>query len=193
MGDVKQVERKAQILQAALALFAERGYYGTSMADIAASIDMRASSLYNHYSSKHELLATIMTHSQMDLLAAHGAALAGKATPTQQLAASMDCHLTFHAQRQQEVLVANREVKMLQDPERTMLTQLRRDYVSRWVNILERGNAAGEFTCEKPRLTAYALIDMGIGVAIWYRADGEYSLEEMIAHYQDMALRTVGA
>lgn len=189
---MSQSDRQAQIVDAALALFAERGYYGTSMADIAAAINLRASSLYNHFSSKHDLLAAIMISCQQELLREHGGCLSGASTAAQQLAASMRCHLRFHALHQREVMVTNREIKNLEDPDRSMLTQLRRDYVSRWVAIIERGVIDGEFSCSQPRLTSYALIDMGMGTAQWYKPTGLSSLDDLAQLYVEIALRTVG-
>ena len=61
--------RRAEICDAALSVFAERGYHGTSMEEIARVVGMRASSLYNHVSSKQELLAGIMVATMRDLLA----------------------------------------------------------------------------------------------------------------------------
>ncbi|WP_158256094.1 TetR/AcrR family transcriptional regulator [Corynebacterium sp. 13CS0277] len=190
---MKTPGRKSDIRAAAIALFAERGYYGTSMADIADAVHIRASSLYNHVQSKHELLAHIMVSCQQDLLREHGAAMSGAHTPAEQLSASMRCHVRFHATHQREVLVTNREINNLEDPDRTMLTQLRRDYVSRWVAILERGRAAGDFAISHPRLTSYALIDMGMGVAQWYKAEGPVPLEELAEHYVRLARRAVAA
>ena len=44
--------RRDQIAAAALDLFDQRGYHATGMEDIAKAVGMRASSLYNHFSSK---------------------------------------------------------------------------------------------------------------------------------------------
>ncbi len=49
-----------RLLTAAAALFAERGYGGTSMADIAERVGVRKASLYNYYPSKEELLLDLL-------------------------------------------------------------------------------------------------------------------------------------
>ena len=48
------------VLDAALTLFAERGYHGTAVSQIAASLGIRTSSLYNHMRSKQDLLEAIV-------------------------------------------------------------------------------------------------------------------------------------
>jgi len=51
-----------RLLVAAAALFAERGYSGTSMADIAERVGVRKASLYNYYPSKEEILMHLLRH-----------------------------------------------------------------------------------------------------------------------------------
>lgn len=49
-------DRKASILRAAVEAFASEGYHGTSMADIAARVDISSAALYRHYAGKQDLL-----------------------------------------------------------------------------------------------------------------------------------------
>lgn len=53
-------DTKARIAQAALALFAQNGYLGTSMSDIAQQLGITKGALYKHYSSKQEILDQII-------------------------------------------------------------------------------------------------------------------------------------
>ena len=49
-----------RILDAAEALFAERGYDGTTLRDVAARVGLRIPSLYNHFASKESLYAAVL-------------------------------------------------------------------------------------------------------------------------------------
>lgn len=65
-------ETRGQILRAAQALFADRGFSGTSLRDIADELSLSKSAVYYHFSSKDALLAEIlrpMAH-EMDVLRA---------------------------------------------------------------------------------------------------------------------------
>ena len=53
---------KDKIFDAALNLFAEKGYDGVSIRDIAASVGIKESSIYKHYSSKAEILERIVNY-----------------------------------------------------------------------------------------------------------------------------------
>lgn len=49
-----------RILDAAEALFAERGYAGTTLRDVAAEVGLRTPSLYNHFPNKESLYAAVL-------------------------------------------------------------------------------------------------------------------------------------
>jgi TetR/AcrR family transcriptional regulator len=53
-------QTRERILDVAEALFAARGFAGTSMREIASAVDLRAASLYNHFAGKEELYAAVL-------------------------------------------------------------------------------------------------------------------------------------
>ncbi len=55
IGDIKEC-----ILETALELFARSGYLGTSMSDIANRLGITKGALYKHYTSKQEILDSIV-------------------------------------------------------------------------------------------------------------------------------------
>ena len=53
--------RRAQILDAALAVFAERGYAAARMEDIGQRCELSKSGLYAHFTGKEEVFAALLT------------------------------------------------------------------------------------------------------------------------------------
>ena len=53
-------DTKERILETALELFAQNGYLGTSMSDIAGKLGITKGALYKHYTSKQEILDSIV-------------------------------------------------------------------------------------------------------------------------------------
>lgn len=65
--EVREKNTKERILEEALKLFAQSGYMGTSMNDIAAELGVTKAALYKHYKSKQEILDSIVERmNQMD-------------------------------------------------------------------------------------------------------------------------------
>lgn len=65
---------KERISEAALALFAQSGYLGASMSDIAKRLKITKGALYRHYASKQEILDSIverMNRTDYDCAEAH--------------------------------------------------------------------------------------------------------------------------
>ena len=74
IAGVTAAETRERLLQAAADVFAERGYDGTRVADIAAAAGVSNGALYAHFSSKADLLVdALRTHGRRllaDLFAA---------------------------------------------------------------------------------------------------------------------------
>ena len=58
--EIREKKTKEKILEEALKLFAQSGYMGTSMNDIAAKLGVTKAALYKHYKSKQEILDSIV-------------------------------------------------------------------------------------------------------------------------------------
>lgn len=58
----KFVGTKKKLFDSAIKLFAHKGYENVSISDIAASVDIRQSAVYNHFKSKGEILETIYAY-----------------------------------------------------------------------------------------------------------------------------------
>lgn len=76
--------RRAEILQAALRCFAERGYHETTVDDVAASSGLSKGAIYWHFKGKREIFLELFDQ-YMGQLAADAAAAAGAASPDEAL------------------------------------------------------------------------------------------------------------
>jgi AcrR family transcriptional regulator len=183
---------RESVRESALRLFAERGYQLTTMVDIGAALGIRGPSLYKHVASKQELLAEIMTETMMMLIARQRAAVAAGGPPDVQLRRAVEAHVRYHATHREHALVGNREIESLEEPTRAQVVELRSTYERGLRAIIEHGCAAGAFSTAHPRLVSYAILDMGIGLASWYRADGEYDVDTIAYAYANLAAQMVG-
>lgn len=178
---------------AGLALFAERGYRVTTMADIGAALGIRGPSLYRYLSAKQELLAEIMTATMTTLLAGQNAAYVSTGDPVLRVRRMVEAHVRFHAAHRDEAFVGSRELGSLDEPARSTVLGLRRRYEGRLRKAIADGVHAGLFTVSSERLVSYAILDMGMGVAAWFRPDGPHSVDEVAYAYADHALAMLRA
>ncbi len=63
-----QETRRAQILEAAITCFADKGYYGTSVDDIATLTHLSKGAIYHHFGSKRDILLALFEGWSADLL-----------------------------------------------------------------------------------------------------------------------------
>lgn len=95
--DVPRKSRKGEltaerILDAAEEIFAERGYAGTTLRDVAAGVGIRIPSLYNHFESKEALYAAVLERNLQPVfraLSSHPTPEAGRADDPRELVEAM--------------------------------------------------------------------------------------------------------
>jgi AcrR family transcriptional regulator len=184
-------ERKDAIREAALTLFAERGYKGTSMEDVGRFVGIRGPSLYNHISSKQDVLVDIMMTTMYELLGGFDDANVGR-DAEDRLRRIMGAHVSYHALHPRDVRIGNREIPNLDESARNKIVQLRSDYENKWRRLIDSGMEEGAFSVSSTRLAVYAILEMGIGVSQWYRPDGPMSLNQIADQYGEMAARLLG-
>ena len=192
-GDEVVLPNRLQEIQgAALKLFALNGYAATTMADISADIGIKAPSIYNHVDSKHQLLFDLMQRTMDRLLAGFEAAGNDSDAPAPHLRRAVEAHVRYHSRHRYEAFVGNREIRSLQPESRRVILAKRAKYEQRFRDLIQQGANQGVFHVTSVRLTSYALLDMGIGVATWYRPSAEDSEDSLVYLYGELALRLVG-
>ena len=89
-------ERRERILQGAMQLFAERGYEGAAMGEIARAAGITPAVIYDHFPSKAALQIELLERQTAELLGFVGAALSeAPAAPAAQMRAGVDAFFRF--------------------------------------------------------------------------------------------------
>jgi AcrR family transcriptional regulator len=185
-----------RVQEMALVLFAERGYHGVSMRELASALGMTASSLYGHVASKEELLLQlILLGHEEHRDGMRGAVLdVADGSAASQLAAATRAHVRMHATYPTLATVANNELRSLGPDAQAAVQAVRGDAEGLLRDIIERGVRLGEFDCPDPWLAMAAIGAIGIRVASWYRPDtSPYPVEHVCDRYAEFALRIAGA
>lgn len=181
-------------LEAALEAFAERGYDGTSIREIAARAGLSVPGLYHHYPSKQALLVSLTTVVMRDLLDRSRRAVdeAGD-TPSERFDAVVESLLRFHMFRRDQAFVASTEMRSMEPAARHAYVALRDEQQRMVDEIVAAGVEAGVFTTPFPKDAARAVTTMCVAVAGWYRPDGALSPDEIVERYLSVARSAVGA
>jgi AcrR family transcriptional regulator len=181
------------VREAALTLFAQRGYHGTALRDVAAEVGIRTPSLYNHIESKQELLRGILLTTTEQVWSDFETAVAGVADVSERLRLAVVTYALRHAVRRREALIVNRDVASLEEPARSQVMALRRQHELAVREIIIEGAGAGVFRVSDPFLASFAILEMCVSVARWFDPAGALSAEQVAAAHGVFALRLVGA
>lgn len=179
-----------RVRDAALRLFAERGYAAVSMRAIAGEVGVQAGALYNYTPDKQTLLFDLMEGHMTELLSA--AAEHPHMSPQDRLHRFVAFHIEFHHARPDAVFIAYMELRNLTPQNFARIEALRRRYENGLETILRDGVAAGAFDVADTKIATLAIIAMLTGVNTWFRAGGRLSLDEVVSQYWEMTRRAVG-
>jgi AcrR family transcriptional regulator len=188
---------RERILETAAALFREKGYDGTSMAELARNVGITAAGLYWHFGSKDEILTAYLESALLDLLHATGSA-ASHTTPEEALREFVGAHVRFQLEHFETaktyvvVSYGHEQLKQsLTDAQRERLRTLERKHLANLERILNDGRDAGVFDVPDVPAVAFALFAMGEHAIFWFRPGGRLAAGEVAALYGELAVRAV--
>lgn len=181
-------------LAAALDLFAERGYEGTSIREIASRAGLSVPGLYHHHPSKHALLVALTQGSMVDLLGRSRQALAeAGSSPREQFDAVVESLLRFHMFRREQAFVASTEMRSMEPGARDAFVGMRDEQQRMLDEIVRDGVRSGDFSTPYPEDASRAVTTMCVAVASWYRPDGPLTPEVLVDRYLVIARGAAGA
>ena len=183
-----------RVLQACLVLFADQGFAGSSIRDIAAAAGLQPASLYNHFASKEAMLTALLLvgneHHTDYLLSA---VLASGAEPRSQMQALVRAHVRVHCEYSRLALIVNREEQFLPGDVQPQVAGLRARSGKLLADILERGARGGSFTPLSATITMLAIAGLGLDAARWFPYQSDVSAEGLGDIYTALTMRMLGA
>jgi AcrR family transcriptional regulator len=132
------VARADRIVTEAAALFARRGYGGTSIDDIGAAAGVSGPAIYWHFANKQALLAAMLTNVSERLLL-RGRSCVDEATdPGVALESLVAMQVEFALDHPDLIVVHSRELHHLDAAQAHRVRLLQRQYVDVWVSVVQR-------------------------------------------------------
>lgn len=150
-----ELSTEERLRRVAMELFAERGYGGTSMSDIARGVGVRKASLYNYYGSKEELLLDLLRRALAVWTECSHPPLEREGSRQERLKAHLEAAVDFVAAHPHEAaivrLAATQIGGRLGERVREMLTEQERDYREQMERFLTAAMEEGEIEPAEPR------------------------------------------
>lgn len=181
------------ILGEALRLFAEHGYGGASIRDIAQLVGIKGASVYSHFPSKAHVLAELIRigheehHRRM-----RAALMEAEPEPQRQLMAVVRAHVLAHAEYPMLAVVANAELHALPAEFAAPILDIRRQSETLLLEVIQRGVDLGIFKIPDVQLAMPAIGAMGLRVAHWYTPELGKTPEQIADTFAEFACRVVG-
>lgn len=190
-----RVSRRDDIARIAMGLFAQNGFDGTSIRDIADAAGLTKPALYYHFQDKEALYEHVLDERMTRLNAAMREAVAQSEDPVEQIR----LFILTHARRMDEDrtgwITSRHSFHSITDPERRQrISEMRREFEQLLRGRFQAAMAAGQLRDDiDPVLVTRMLLSAVNDLARWMRQGGGMTAEQVAEAYVTVTLRGLGA
>ena len=170
-------QREDDILAAAVAVFSEKGYENTAVAEIASRIGVVEGTVYKYFESKRELLLRVLEHWYEQMFGDYAKDLAGIGGARHRLRFLIWRHLRTVRDQPQLCKLMFREFRSEIDYHGSELHAMNRRYTQFIVDAIHEGVLSGEFRKDMPLALIRDLIYGGIEHHAWAYLCGRGDLD----------------
>lgn len=171
--------KKQVIIEEAATLFRERGYSATTMRDIASKVGVEAASLYNHITSKEQILSKICFSLADTYTTKMDEIIETKESPIDKIKELLFVHVEINAMSSPLASVMNDEWRHLTEPEKGEFLEKRRTYENKFICIIEDGIANGSIIDLDPKIALYTMLSSIRWLQHWYHANRDMAVEDL--------------
>lgn len=180
-----------RLLLAAVDSFWKSGFHASSTRDIAKRAKLSPAAVYVHFTSKEELLFTIISVVAERLLERMTATAQEAGNPTERLKRIVEDYVAFPLRMFKAASVANTEFNALNPAQRKDIVKIRDALERIVVDCLKEGCASGEFAVTDIDMMKTAIVALCRSVLRWYSPRGRLSPEEIGEYYAGLVAAMV--
>lgn len=158
------------------------------MRDLASASGMEASSIYNHYSSKEEVLQNILFERATEFFTQLEPIMRMDLPAPIQLRMAVDRHVRVVTSDVDASMVFAQEWRHLTEPHLNQFINLRHQYRDYYIEILQKGMRDGFFRRINEKFAAVTLLSTLNALHEWYRPDGPLSISDIAQQLSDQLL-----
>lgn len=177
---LRQEARRREVMAAATAVFSERGYRAASMNDIAAKMGMGKASLYHYVAGKEDVLIELYEDVLRENVIAARRIAGSERTALDALAELITDRVAYTCRNRELLRIFFEEEAELPARQQSRLISVRHEYEQTLLEMVARGEAAGEFTLTTtPRIFVNTVLGAANWVYKWYQPEGPLTPEEL--------------
>ncbi len=155
---------RERIIAAATQLFLRKGYFGTSIADLAAAVDVTKGALYHHFESKEAIFSAVVATIKKTWRNAVAREVIVLRDPVERLERLLESHARFLEKNESFCLVLNGLMTEMEGINPKFITELRSAYkeMAGFIEqILVKGQNAGKIRRDiEPKPAALTIVGM---------------------------------
>jgi AcrR family transcriptional regulator len=133
-----KADRRQALLDAAAALFAERGFPRVSLEDLGAAAGVSGPAVYRHFDNKQAVLAALLVEVSEGLWSGGQRVVAEAENDEHALRSLIAFHVDFALANADVIKVQDRDLASLTEEDEHRVRELQRNYVELWVSVLRR-------------------------------------------------------
>jgi AcrR family transcriptional regulator len=180
--DRRSNQRSIEILDAARTLFAEKGFDGTSISDIAGSVGVADGAIYRHFASKRALLFEVIRAFYEPVIDLASETVTGIPDVRGRLRYLIWLQLRAFAEEPDVCRFIIAEARPMHDYYESEVADLNRRWTSLLVEVIKDGQSDGTFRPDVPATMIRDLVYGGIEHIAWGAATGHGEIDvEVVA------------
>ena len=179
------------VLEAAAKVFSERGFAGASLGDVAKDLKISRPALYYYFSSKQEILSSLVDEVSVASKKAVDEISAKKIDPVAKLHEMTYRQLLFVMRNRLSYLVVVKAEEEFVAETRKLNLAAKKAVLMSFQKVIAEGIESGHFRKVDPAVAALGLIGMCSWCAWWFKDDGRLSDAEVAEQLTKMALASL--
>jgi AcrR family transcriptional regulator len=178
----KQVDstltRRDKIIQVAARIFAEKGYHGTTLDEIAHELVITKPALYYHIKSKEDLLREIINNI-LEPLETISKVKDLDLSPREKLQKIIILMVISGAERQDTTTILFQDISILPKRKRDAIRRREKEIERSVQEILREGQKKGDFIVDDVKIASYGIMGAANWIYRWYNPDGTFTPEQI--------------
>ena len=174
--------RRNEIIDAALKLFAQEGYHSTTLDAVASEIGVTKAALYYYFRNKEEIIRAILNRSidrMKKVLGLRKSSLSAR----EKLRQFIVYHVVFGTDNADLAKITFEQISILPKRSREVHKRKQREVVALLQDLLRQGIDDGTVSVKNTKMTAIAILGMCNWTYHWYKSQGKLTPKQIADIY----------